>query len=75
MQVRDGNPGGQNGVVRVLSGHRRGRFGRQVIEFGGCNPVVQTAHHFHRHIDGLKVSRVETVAQFLDAGGDFVELD
>lgn len=43
------------------------RFCRQIIQFDGCNALVDARDDFLRHLDRIHKLRIEAVAQLADA--------
>ena len=62
MEVGNGNPGRQNGVIRMFGGHRSSCFGRQIVELCRFNAVVEAADNFYGDFDGLYISWIEAIA-------------
>ena len=75
MQVRDGNPGGQDGVVGVLGGHGGGNFRCQVVEFHRRYAIVDAVDHFFGDFDRADEIRVKAVAKLFNPGSNFIKFN
>ena len=74
MQVADRDAAGKLGVVGVRHRIGGGDFSCEVVQFRGGHAVVHPLDDAHGDFGGINCV-VEAVAQFLDAGRDFVKLD
>ena len=74
VEVGDGDPGSELGVVRVVHRIGGGHLGGEVVELGGGDSVIDALDDPHGHGDRVHVL-VKTITELLHPSGDLVELD
>ena len=75
VKIADGNPRCQYGIIWVCRGLVCGRFGCQIIELNGRDPLVDTIDNLSCNFDGINKVHVQAIAKFSHAGGNLVEAD